>query len=132
MLSPSVHRSVRAPVFVSDALLDYLAEQYQANPALQRMHGSFEAFMACVVSGRNRRLLASQRELRNLLLDLELSARRLMRAVEESRRLDSKQQEEIRKGLRGAVVTGNGRAVEKLRHHRHPRGFRDFHPLKES
>jgi hypothetical protein len=85
------------------AQLEQLAGVYLANPAL-RFHGvPFCDFVAN--PGVHLMRVA------NPLRDRELTA---------------KDRAKVRQAIARTFIAGNGRHIEKLRHHAHPRGRRDF------
>lgn len=111
------HRSVHAPFTVPDEQLEFWGRVFLANPRLRARGVSFEQFVRTpwwylvgprvpVVISLHGRLKPSTRA-----AFLELAER----AVEMLER--------------DGAACANGRFVEKLRHHRHPRGaHRDFIP----
>jgi len=89
-----------APVKLPDAALEFWGEIYRANPRLAERGLTFEQFLA----DPEAHLHDSAR------YQLPIAALVALKSA-----------------LRSTQVVGNGRVVEKLRHHRHPRGaYRDF------
>lgn len=112
----NAHRSVHAPFTTSDEQLEFWACVYLANPLVRARGVSFEQFLRTpswyLVGARPRAVIAVhglKPRTRTALLELAEAA---VAALE-------------REGAR----CSDGRFVEKLRHHRHPRGARrDFLP----
>lgn len=108
-------------IYMPDAQLEFWAEIYLAMPRLRRSGTSFEQFLRATPQAREVELLpavvmlcggkALAARTRSALLELAEAA--------------------ITHLERDGALCSNGRFVEKLRHHRHPRGnFRDFLPLR--
>ena len=114
------HRSTHAPFTVSDELLEFWGAVFLLNPRLRAQGVSFEQFVrapalylvgARVIVLRARPKAATTRAAR--AADVE-GCERAVELLE-----------------REGAASANGRMVEKLRHHRHPRGaFRAFKPLR--
>lgn len=106
-------RAVHAPFYLADEQLEYFAEVYLAMPEALRESCGFEQFLAATPAVRDSRpLLPAQRAVRERLLS---TRDRMM----------------LREALAVALSTiGNGRHIEKLRHHRHPRSRRAW-PAQE-
>lgn len=106
-----------APV-LADVQLDYWADIWMQIPACRRRDFSLERFL-----GATDQVRADGERLARLAAREQLE--------QEQRppyQLTSKEQAALREALRRSVrVIDNGRRIEKLTHHRHPRrGFRDF------
>jgi hypothetical protein len=115
--------AMQPPLMLADEQLEYWAECYRALPRLAARGVTFEQFLGATPQAR---------ECSRLLLQL-LVRERLEARGAAPYALSSKEQQVLRKALgRSVRVIDNGRLVEKLRHHRHPRGkFRDFLPARE-
>ncbi len=115
----SGERSWAAPVILPDAQLDYWACAYLALPGLARRGISFERFLAAT---------PQVRAVPRLLVQLELRAR-LERLEAEAAGLSPRHRGAIERLERAGARCENGRWVEPLRHHAHPRSnHRDFQP----
>jgi hypothetical protein len=111
------HRSVHAPFTISDDALEFWGKLYLANPSVRARGVSFEQFVRMpwwyLVGARATVAISVRGRLRpatrSALLEL---AEHAIAALE-----------------RDGAACANGRFVEKLRHHRHPRSARrDFIP----
>lgn len=134
MLTANVFRSVEAPVKLIDDDLDYWAKVYVQLDLLKRGY-TFEDFLRATPQVREDAAREAAGHARQRSEHPAVIARAPIEGPHgEPFALTSKDMQVFRKAkLRSVQVVGNGRMIEKLRHHRHPRssGIRDFIPLKK-
>ena len=140
MLIANVHRSVQAPIVVSDKELEFWARVYIRLNLLH--HGlTFEAFLRSTPEVKERAAQLAQivvrpsrkTKLGRLVVQVaQEPSIGVFVAERESRAelrttpypLSPKEIREVSVAMRGTVRVSDGRLIEKLRHHRHPRGAR--------
>jgi hypothetical protein len=112
------HLMLNAPIYMPDEQIEFWAEIYLAMPRLRGTGVSFERFL---------RTTPQVREVELLPAVLALCGGKALSAITRSALIELAEAAIAQLEREGALCS-NGRFVEKLRHHRHPRSYRDFIP----
>ncbi len=109
--------TTRSALILSDEQLEHWARVYSAMPWLGRHGITFERFLTATPQARESGALPAL----------------AMRARIDQRALDFSALRNVMSAMeRAGACCANGRLVEKLKHHRHPRGRRDFEPQPDA